>query len=255
MRQSLSRSVALLVLGFFLAAPAYTGDEKGKSPEDVFKAVVAAMKKQDMKAIMSHLTRDSQSVIAGFMLIVAWSEPSDKRGEEARKAFEDVLKRHGISSDDALRKIPKDRWDAFVELARDNFPKNIVAWGETVKDKPAFVDDVLKLATKYEGWKTTESSKWIDETKIKDVKIDKDQAKGESNMPNFVNSERIQDVYFKLENGVWKIDLVRMIQEPPSASPPRASAPAPTPQVQRQSPPSYWQPGPLRRLLDRLRNW
>jgi hypothetical protein len=254
MRQSLPRSLALLVLGFFLAAPAHAGDEKDKSPEDVFKAVVAAMKKQDMKAIMSHLTRDSQTTIAGLMVIAAASEPWGKRGEEARKAFDDVLKRHGISSDEASRKTRR-MVDQFWEPIPDQNFKNLLALGEMVKDKPAFVDDVLKLATKYEGWKTTESSKDIGETKIKDVKIDKDQAKGESTMPNFGNSERTQNVYFKLENGVWKIDLVRMIQEPPSASPPRASAPAPTPQVQPPATPSYSRPGPLRRLLDRLRNW
>jgi hypothetical protein len=250
MHQSLARSFALLVLGFFLAAPGYAGDDKDKSPEDVFKDFAAAMKKADvkkkgdMKAVMLYLTRDSQSVIAGFMLIVACSEPSDKKGKEARKAFEDVLKRHGISSEDALRKITEDRGDRWFPS-----PNMMVAWGEMVKDKPAFVADVLEVAAKHLGWEKKDLPE-IGEGNIKDVKIDGEQAKGERTIPGAAGKETTETVYFKLENGVWKIDLMQKMEEPSRVSPP-----APPPQVRRQATPSNSRPGLLRRLLDRLRNW
>jgi hypothetical protein len=237
MRQSLPRSLALLVLGFFLAAPAHAGDEKDKSPEDVFKAFAAAMKKGDAQACMSHLSRDSQSAIAGWMVMAACSERSDKTEEEACKPFEDVLKRHGIS-DDVRKKIRKDFWDAIGDK------KNIVALGEMVKDKPAFVEDVVKVGAKYLGWQNMEFGE------AKEVKIDGEQAKGQRTIPNGEGKERTETVYFKLETGVWKIDVIRMIEEPVGASPP-----APSPQVQPPAAPSYSRPGVLRRFLDRLRNW
>jgi hypothetical protein len=231
MHQSLARSFALLVLGFFLAAPAYAGDEKGKSPQDVFKAFATAMKKGDVQAVMSHATRDSQSAIAGCMLIVACSEWFE---EEARKLFEDVVKRHGIS-DDVRKKIPK-----LLDADR----KNIVAWGETMKDKAAFVEDVFKVGAKYLGWHIEI------EANIKEVKIEGEQAKGQRTVPNGGGKETTEPVYFKMESGVWKIDLIRTMEEAPRASPP-----APSPQLQPPATPSYSRPGLLRRLLDRLRNW
>jgi hypothetical protein len=245
MRHSLARSLALLVLGVFLVAPAYAEGDNDKSPEDVFKAFVAAVKKEDVKTSMSYLTRDSQSAIAGLMLIVARTNPFqfDKKGEEARKAFDDVLKRLGIS-DDALRKIPKDLSDAIMEP-----PKNIAAWGETVKDKPAFVADVLQIVTKLVGGDIV-GFKQFGEASIKDVKIEGEQAKAQVTIPSAGNTKRTETYYFKLENQVWKIDFIRKMEEPPPAS-----SPAPPPQAQRQAPPSYSRPGPLRRLLNRLFNW
>jgi hypothetical protein len=251
MRQSLSRSLALLVLGVFLVAPAHAGDDKDKNPEDVFKAFAAAIKKEEVKAIISHLSRNSQSAIAGFMLFLACDEGSDKKGEEVRKLFEDLLKRHGISSDDALRKIPEDRWDLFAETLGGKFPKTMVALGEMVKDKPAFVEDVLKIATKHLGLGIEQFKvKEIGEAKIKDLKIEGEQAKGQVTIPGADGKENKGTIYFKLESGVWKIDLIETYRNWPQPPPPPQVQPHEQPQVA----PSYSRPGMLRRLLDRLFN-
>ena len=240
----------------FLVAPAHAAGDKDKSPEDIFKAFAAAIKKEDAKAAMSHLSRDSQSAIAGFMLFLASYEPSDItgeqarkiRGEEARKLFEGVLKRHGISSDDALTKITEDRSDFFGEVIGNEFPKNLVALGEMVKDKPAFVADILKIAARYLGWDIIKDFKEIGEAKINDVKIEGAQAKGQVTIPSAGGKEKTVTYYLKMENGIWKIDAIethRKMQPPPR--PVQAA-----PQAQPQATPSYSRPGLLRRLLDRL---
>jgi ketosteroid isomerase-like protein len=55
----------------FLVVPARAGVDPDKSPEDVFKSFAAAVKKNDMKAMMSHLTSDSQAATAGIMAFAA----------------------------------------------------------------------------------------------------------------------------------------------------------------------------------------
>jgi hypothetical protein len=260
MRQSLPRSLTLLVLGFFLAAPGYAGDEKGKSPEDVFKAVVAAMKKQDMKAMMSHMTRDSQSKIAGSMWLRAtldkaftgmrFFEDTKKltpKEKEHIAAIDKVLNRHSLS-EDALRKIAeKDKkeptWDEEM----------FVAIGEYVKDKAAFVREILKvLEVRLEPSDLLETiGKSIAEAKVKEVKIDGQQAKSQVTFPGSEGKESKGTIYFKLESEVWKIDLIETNRNWPPPPP----SPQVQPQVEPRATPSYSRPGLLRRLLDRLRNW
>jgi hypothetical protein len=248
MLQSLLRLLALPVLGVFLVAPAHAAGDKDKSPEDIFKAFAAAMKKEDAKVAMSHLSRDSQSAIAGFMLIAATSlEFDEETKKQTRKPFEDLLKRHGISSDDALRKIPEDHVALFGEAIGREFPKNLVALGEMVREKPAFVADVLKIMDKHPVWEIKELTQ-IGEAKIKDIKIEGEQAKGRVTIPSIEGKERTVTYYLKMENGVWMIDAIETYRKMPP--PPRPVQAAP--QVQPQATPSYSRPGPLRRLLDRL---
>lgn len=57
---------ALIVIGF--AVNDCSAGDKAKSPEAVFGAFTAAAKKEDMKALLSQLTKDSQSFLAAGMI-------------------------------------------------------------------------------------------------------------------------------------------------------------------------------------------
>jgi hypothetical protein len=253
MRHSLPRSLALLSLGFFLVASARAGDDKGKSPEDVFKAFAAAQKKEDVKTSMSHLTRDSQSAIAGTTFFAALLDKAffgfmndhitPKQKKEHSTVIDKVLNRH-LSKDAMRRILEKDKNQATID------EENFLVIGELVKDKPTFVDEVFEITTKDEpmGKKGFPGFVEISEAKVNEVKIDGQQAKGELTFPDTDPTERKSAIYFKMESGVWKIDLIDTNRNWPQPSP----SPQVQTHVQPQATPSYSRPGLFRRLLDRL---
>ncbi len=251
MRYPPPRLFASLVLGACLVAPAHAAGEKDKSPEDVFKAFAAAMKKDDLKAMMSHMTRDSQSASAATMVGVAlWDDVffgfmndrvTPKQKEEHSAVIREVLSRHGLSEDALRKKLGKDYKEPTTEEERTRL---LLAGAELVKDKPAFVTEIRDVCTGVQ--RLTDEFKEIGEAKLKEVKIDGQQAKAQVTFPRARGKDNKGTVYFKLENGIWKIDLVETNRNWPP--PPQVQ-----PQVQPQAPPSYSRPGLLRRLFQRLR--
>src|SRR5439155_26846230 len=96
--------------------------------------------------------------------------------------------------------------------------------------------------------------KVIGEAKFKDVKIAGDNAKGQMTTPSAAGKEnttsaqsilelalsvieRGETFHFKLENGVWKIDLIPTIEEAF-----RAVSPSPSPQLPPQATRCYSRP-------------
>jgi len=253
MRQTLPRSLALLALGFFLAAPSHAGDDKNESPEDVFKAFAAAQKKEDVKTSMSLLTRDSQSAIAGNTFFAALLDRAlfglmnrhitATQKKEHSTVIDKVLIRH-LSEDAVRRIVQKDKNEAIID------EEKLLAIAGLIKDKPTFVDEVLEITTKDEsmGKKGFPGFVEISEAKLQEVKIDGQQAKGEVTLSGADPTERKDAIYFKMESGIWKIDLVETSRNWWQTSP----SPQVQPHVKPQATPSYSRPGLLRRLLDRL---
>ena len=245
MRQFLAISLAMLVLGVLLVGPAHAGD-KDKSPEDVFKAYAAAMKKDDVKAGMSYLTRESQTVLAGVM---SWALYVGKnyldKDVERLKMIEETLKRHNLSVDDAVRKIEEEEFNRPPKTTEDLI-RLLLTLGAMVKDKPALVSDVLKSSILGKAWAQQHLGKDIGKAKISEVKIDGQKAKGVATMLSAEGKETTDTVYFKLENGAWKIDGIETVCNRPD---PRPAAPQVQPPAPRAEPPT----GPVRRLFWRLR--
>ena len=243
--------LASLVVSFFFVGPAHTGDDPGKSPEDVFKAFASALKKEDLKVAMSHLTRDSQSLIAGSIWlsaplakrvigidIAARGLRGPKREEALGRiaAVDEVLKRHGLSDDVMWKILEKENKASTVDwydLA------TFVTLGEFIKDKPAFVADYLKKTAN-----TSAKENWfneIREAKVKEVKIGGQQAKGQAKFPGATSFAVAGTIYFRLEGAVWKIDLLETYRNwPPLPASPQAQPPtteAQTPALDQQSRP------------------
>jgi hypothetical protein len=235
MINSFEFAFALLVPNLLLVPPDHAGGDRDKNPEDVFKGFAAAMKKDDVKAVMSYVTRDSQTGIAGLMWISAFGDKSftgaiinNKREitpkeKEHIDAIDEVLKHHGLS-DDAMEKIlEKERKEPTKD---ENNIRMLVALGEPVKDKAAFVREVLKVTT---GRIDSDYGvKEIGETKVKEVKVDGKQAKSQVTFPGPDGKEGTGTIYFKLESEVWKIDLVETVRQwpPPPPEGPKAQPPA-----------------------------
>jgi hypothetical protein len=265
MIRSLQVGLVLLVATVLLVAPARADGDQGKSPEDVLKSFAAAVKKDDVRAMMSHVTRDSQSHIAGSIGLVAsfvkafaggifgqkTLSPEDQKRIDTIDA---IMQRHGVS--DALLKKP---WGNGKEPSTDEERTRIlVDFGESVKDKPAFVlamlklgpgrlDDTIRFADVDYRWFQD-----IGEAKVKDVKIDKQQAKSQVTFTGADGKEKTGTIYFKLESGAWKIDLIETNRNWPRPPPPPQVQPRATP-VQPPTSYSYSRPGLLRCLCSCLR--
>ncbi len=264
MIKSLQVMLALLVLNVLLVAPVRAGGDQDKSPADVFKAFAAAVKKDDLTAMMSHITRDSQAAVAGTMwagvsFIKSWSSKPTPKQQKEIAALDEILKRRGLS-DDAMMKIIEKQ--ATTEEQRTRM---LVALGELVKDNTAFVTEILRVYTGPEGSKEidvgwvmylagfTVGSKEIAMAKVKEVKIDGQQAKSQATVEGADGKESTATIYFKLESAVWKIDFIETCRHWPQPPVP-AQVQRPAPQV--QPPATYYQsrPGFLRCLFPRLRH-
>lgn len=232
MIQSLPIVSALLATGLPRA-----GDDQEKSPEAVFKSLVAALKKDDLKAIMSHLTRDSQSAVAGLMWLGAvFGKPSrlmndtpfSPKEKEQIKAIENALKRHGLSHDALMKAFDQHKKKA---TAVEDEWSVLVFLGEVVKDKTTFVAEMTKVL------ETTEAAEGdqelgpleIRKAKVKAVKIDGKVARSQVSFPDADGKEKSATVYFKEEGGVWKIDFIETSRNWPKPPPPPQVQPPPTP--------------------------
>ncbi|MCI0637790.1 MAG: hypothetical protein L0Y72_10160 [Gemmataceae bacterium] len=256
MNKSLQVVLSLLVPSVLLISPVRAGEE-AKSPEDVFKAFASAMKQVDVKTAMSHLTRDSQTWITGMTLLWAavskeFSANDEKNGKARIAAIEHVLKRHGVSYDAAV--YDAAAWEILVD--RKNSSEKLVALTKTVKYKPALAADFLKIVTRLEG---PSVFKAIGGAKLKDVTIDTETAKGqvtkgkdsttsalsifEIAFPSAI--EECDTLYFALQDGVWKIDLIETYRNRP---PPPPQVQQPSPQIQTTVTHYDSRPGLLRRL-------
>jgi hypothetical protein len=262
MRRFLPMSIALLVLSGLLAAPARAEDQKEKSPGEVFQAFAAAMKKEDIKTSLSHLTRDSQAWLTG--MTIAWSMVSKefsaddpKDGKARIAAIDSALKRHGVSVDGDLGKTVGDLKDS---------QKPIVALGETVKDKPGLASDFHKIITRMP---VQSKFQFVGGATIQTFVSDGETAKGRMIPPSAADLQRasraaslfeltlesaldgVETFYFKKEDGVWKIDMIETWKNVPPPLP----IPQPQPSTRSQPPVVVYYPPAETRwcLFPRLR--
>jgi hypothetical protein len=231
---------AVLVVWLLVPGGARAGDDPPRSPADAFRAFAAALKKEDVKAAMAQTTRDSRAWLAGGTVLIAaysreMSAGDQQNGPSRVAAIEAIFRRHGVSAEPADReKVVQDRDQV----------KAVLTLGEKVKDQPALVADFLTVRTRMTGPPVL---KVFGDATIADAAIDAGTARSRmtvkaitweflgpdgawsiTEIALFAALEGCDTVYFKEEDGTWKVDLLETANnrpEPPAASPPKASAP------------------------------
>jgi hypothetical protein len=197
----------LIVIGFLVSGHAVAGD-KAKSPEDAFNAFKAAAKKEDVKAMMATLTKDSQLVLPGVMVVTAamFKATSARLDKEKTKLIDEMLAKHGIS-EEILAKV------SGVEKLDDPkmVLKAIISVGTAVKDKPGLVADAFQLFPKIDP-KAHDPFKEMGAATIKDIAVDGAKATGQVTLIRN-EKERTEPFFFRMEDGAWKLDMVRMFEE------------------------------------------
>jgi hypothetical protein len=161
----------------------------GKAPEQVFNEMVEAANKEDGKALLATMTKDSQKVITGSMVLAMMNIP--KEGEA-------VLKKHAIDLDVVGEKQASGDADAAATL------KSLRDIADLVKDGPGFAHDSIPVLKKVDPKNSPTTG--MSGAKIKDVKVEGDKAKGTAEIEG-----KTYELPFLKEEGTWKIDMVPLL--------------------------------------------
>jgi hypothetical protein len=182
------------------------------SPKAVFDAAVKASKKKDFKAFATLLTPDSQgklaSQLAGLGLMFKAFSAFDKEGKMKDKLadFDKIMDKHGLTKD-VMGKLKQTKDTKEIEANN----KVIVA---AVKDKPAFVGDVMKWLDAANPGKNKGGP--LDEAELKDLKVTGDKATG-TVVSKVGGKDKEEPMDFAKVGGGWRI----VLPEPKTTPAPR----------------------------------
>ena len=168
------------------------------TPKAVFDAAVKASKAKDFKAFAAVFTPESQGKLAGQLaglgvMFKAFSA-FDKEGKMKDKLadFDKIMDKHGLTK------------DVMGKLKQTKDPKEIEANNKVIataiKDKPAFVGDVMKWLDAANPGKNKGGP--LDEATLKGVKVDGDKATG-----TVVTKDKEEPMEFAKVGGGWRIVL------------------------------------------------
>jgi hypothetical protein len=200
---------ALVLTSMVVTAGAQEKPGAYDTPETVFKAAQAAIKRQDIKGYFGCLTEDSQKLMTGGLVMHgsmikagAARNPGDEMAELV-KPIDEVFSKHGLT-EEALKKIgpPKDAREA---------AKNIRAAADLVKSRVGFSSDMIAVLEKGRP----KGADPFAAGKLADVKIEGDRARGTIEM-KFGESEHKEPIQFVKVDGSWKL----VLPEPKAAPPP-----------------------------------
>ena len=203
MRPRSAMLTALLVGTFCLAnSPAQEPAKGHASPRAVFDAAVKASKKKDYKAFCLLLTPKSQTKLvdrlAGMgMPLESFSDGDvDPKQKDKLAAFDKIMAKHGLTK------------DVMGRLKQTDDPKDIEANDKTidatVKDKPAFVNDMFRWFEEANPGKGGPGS--MEGITLKDAKIVGDKATG-TIMVKVDGEEAEQPIAFAKTKRGWLIVL------------------------------------------------
>lgn len=176
---------------FLGASGCGTSDKSGKTPDQVFNEMAEAAKNEDGKAFMATLTKDSQKLFTG-MMVVAMFEMF-----ETKEAV-DTLKKHAIDVDLVGDKLERQDLTTLMKSLR------VIA--DLVKDHPSFVHDTIAVMKKVDP--TSSPATGMSGAKIKNVKVEGDKAKGTAEIEG-----KTFEFPFLKEDGTWKIDMAPLLTE------------------------------------------
>lgn len=178
------------------------------TPEETFKLAQAAAEKGNWKGVVVHMTPESQEMFAGGLafagvMMQAFAELGGPEGAKEAQKIKAVLAKHGLT-EAAMKKLEGDDSVKNPEEAI----KKIVA---PIKDRGAFIGDMMTAFKDTKGFKENDSPISKD-AKLKDVKIDGNNAKGTVEFEK--NGEKTEDpIAFKKVNGKWLLDLTEAMKK------------------------------------------
>jgi hypothetical protein len=222
----------LLPAALFLTAPASAGDAPGgkvyKTPQAVFDALVQANKAGNWKQFCNRLTPESRDMVAGVLVLagsdikssldaaVAKEKDEDKRAflkgmmKEVFKPVTEAYEKHGVT-EKHLQKTGGMMMLAFTGGDRDKVKKLLSNAAKPVKDRTAFIDDLLSAMKKLEKMfgkakKGSAFDFFPADAKLEDLKVEGDTAMG-TLVGTKKGVEKREPIHFKKYQGGWRVEL------------------------------------------------
>ncbi len=180
------------------------------TPKDAFEAAKKAAEKNDYKAVVGTLTKDSRDTLAGAMVIMGsfakvYGAKFAKTDEQKAniQQIEKILDKHGVSADMAKEAVElglatKSKSQAEVLPAMRKL-------GASIKDEAGLVAAMMTLAEKDKKAKGNPFDD-LKTAKLKGVKIEGDNAKG-TIIVTKDGTEKSEPMEFRKEGAGWKIKL------------------------------------------------
>jgi hypothetical protein len=197
-------AVIVTVLAAAIVLPACNRKKSYDSPQAVFDAATAAASKEDWPAFMNCLTDDSQDkftfgVAFGAMMMKGFAAIDKDKGKDVSDAIDAALKKHGMT-EAHMQEIGKGMVDLKgpKQSEKETLKKAIAP----IKDKPAFVADVMAALKKLGSKDTQEKFGGT----LKDLKIEGDKATAKVTR-TMGGKETQEPIEFRKVDGGWKIEL------------------------------------------------
>ncbi|MFO0965530.1 MAG: hypothetical protein U0793_08090 [Gemmataceae bacterium] len=204
------RLILLVSLSLLLPCRLAWAGDKGKTPEEAFKAMQAAHDKGGPKAFLPYLTKDSQKALAGGMVVTiagVRAMLAAKKGtlKETIESFDAFLKKHGV---DLAKLKGRDKPPASADAA----VAALIEAGSLPKEPAAFVEDAVTVLNELSG--TVKPLELVpDDAVLKNVKITSDTAKGTMHY-RLGDEDKSDPIFFRREAGLWRIDFIPNIRAP-----------------------------------------
>ena len=202
-------TAGVVLVGLTMAGCGEGAGGGGATPDATFEAMKKAAAKGDWTAMVAHTTPESQDVmIGGLTLMTQFASALGGPDEAAKmKPVTELLTKHGVNvdiKDDAKPAFPPPSPEE-AEKKQKEMMKKMTA---NVKNKPACIGEVMATLEKSGDKKIADSNKEILDSKLSDVKIEGDVAKGKLTVTKD-GKEKTEDVEFKKINGKWYADMTK----------------------------------------------
>ena len=207
----------LLMAALFLATALWVGEsvpgqekkaETYHTPQEAFKAAVAAAAKEDWKGLYECLTEDSRELFASYAAIFGFlakefSTPANLTDElkPALKSLHEAFKKHGLT-DDHMNPYFRIVGGTPKPKSPEEIKKETQGMLKPVQDRAAFVAETLTAMRKLKALKEG----LLREAELKDVKVSGDSATGVMGY-KVVGKEQRLAIGFRRITGSWKLDL------------------------------------------------
>lgn len=180
------------------------------TPGGVFQAAKDAIKADNWRGFLNHTTKESQAALAGGLLVIGGVIMEQKdlpQPEFNGKAIKKVLTQYG-QTEEMLRR----HFLLAKELDGNNqaLAQTLVKIGKTLRNQQGFSVDFLKALKSSLGPLEGMLKEVLDKADVQNVQIEGATARATMTVgPGAQKS----NIFFREEDGVWKIDVVRMLAE------------------------------------------
>jgi hypothetical protein len=217
--------VALVAALLVLSGDARGQEKKYDTPQAVFDAFKTAIANNDWKAVYHTVTPESGNALVAGLIVQGYQVQAfaakDKTGKlaELAKPFEKAFARHSLSQEvieKALKAIGKPKTTEEGQTA-------LLKVAGLVKDRGAFLGDVMPLLTKGKKDLATAAK-----ATLEDVKITGDKATG-TVVTSVGGKDKREPLAFKKVGGGWRVEMPLSGGSRPAPKPADRPVPPPAP--------------------------